>query len=108
MYASDVDEAIVVSVATVGDNSILTLDSPLKFTHLGVVLSGSDFPGDDRDTVLDMRAEVRPSALPRIILSIVHLSASSIFGILSSLASDIAIYTLPDTPAAVPGRRPVP
>ena len=58
VFATDVDEATVVSVqvADGGDTSTLTLDAPLKFTHLGVVLS--DFPGDDRDTVLDMRAEV--------------------------------------------------
>lgn len=58
VYATDVDEATVIAITTdaVAGTSTLTLDAALKYTHLGVVLS--NFPGDDRGHVLDMRAEV--------------------------------------------------
>ncbi|GAX81122.1 hypothetical protein CEUSTIGMA_g8556.t1 [Chlamydomonas eustigma] len=58
VYATDVDEAIIVSVTnnTVTNTSTLVLDKPLNFTHLGVVMT--NFPNDSRNHVLDMRAEV--------------------------------------------------
>lgn len=54
-YAEEVDEATIVAIdgASVPGVTRLTLDAPLRFTHLGEVVT---VPGEAK--VLDMRAEV--------------------------------------------------
>eukprot|EP00775_Hariotina_reticulata_P007195 gene7195-7409_t len=55
--ARDVDMAIITAVQPLpgGTTTRLLLSSPLQYTHLGVVRR---YPGDPRQHVLDMRAEV--------------------------------------------------
>ena len=55
-YATDVDEATITSITTTpSGNTLLSIDPPLSFTHLGEVVQVA---GDMRGHKLDMRAEV--------------------------------------------------
>ena len=45
------------AVDSTAGTSTIVLDTPVKFTHLGVVLS--NFSADTYGNILDMRAEVR-------------------------------------------------
>ncbi|KAL6747058.1 hypothetical protein V8C86DRAFT_3034101 [Haematococcus lacustris] len=57
LYAEDIDERTITAVTldTASNTSMLTLDAPLTYTHLGEVVTVA---GDDRGHRLDMRAEV--------------------------------------------------
>ncbi|GFH20734.1 uncharacterized protein HaLaN_17904 [Haematococcus lacustris] len=56
LYAEDIDERTITAVTldTASNTSMLTLDAPLTYTHLGEVVTVA---GDDRGHRLDMRAE---------------------------------------------------
>jgi len=74
-YATDVDEAIVTNVTCVQPSCEvvqLDLESPLTYTHLGEVVT---IPGDDRQHLLDMRAEV--AVLNRLASAFRHLRVQS-------------------------------